>query len=87
MKCKSSLIFFALAICMCFTSSVTAAEPIRVGVCLPMTGSLGMFGQDAWKGLQTANKNRGTALGREVTLVMIDTESDSIKNSRKLCHD
>lgn len=57
----------------------TAADPIRIGVYLPMTGSVAAYGQMEWSGLQIAREMSGEVLGRKIELVLEDTQSDKIE--------
>ena len=41
-----------------------AAETIKIGAYLPMTGAVAAYGQDAWNGIQIAREMQPAALGR-----------------------
>ncbi len=49
-----AVIFFLLI----STGAVSAAEEIRLGAFLPMTGAVAAYGQDAWNGIQIAREMR-----------------------------
>jgi branched-chain amino acid transport system substrate-binding protein len=75
-------ILILVAIC-CLVSisagSSLAAEPVKIGVLMPMTGSVAAYGQDAWAGIQIAKEMQPTVLGRQVELVLVDSKSDKIE--------
>jgi branched-chain amino acid transport system substrate-binding protein len=56
-----------------------AADTIKIGAWLPMTGAVAAYGQDAWSGLQIAQEMKPTILGKKVELVVVDTKSDKIE--------
>jgi len=66
-----------LVAAICLQSFTAAAkEPIKVGVFLPMTGSVSAFGQMEWLGIKTAHHMMGKILGREVKLILEDSKSE-----------
>jgi branched-chain amino acid transport system substrate-binding protein len=66
----------ALTISWTFASLASTAEPVRMGVCLPITGNLSAVGQSAWQGIRKANELSPQVLGRPVVLKIADTKSD-----------
>jgi branched-chain amino acid transport system substrate-binding protein len=58
-----------------------AAETIKIGAYLPMTGAVAAYGQDAWSGLQIAKEMKPRVLGKNVELVLVDTKSDKIESA------
>lgn len=56
-----------------------AAETIKIGGWLPMTGAVAAYGQDAWAGIQIAMEMQPTVLGKKVEVVVTDTKSDKIE--------
>ncbi|MGD8433669.1 MAG: ABC transporter substrate-binding protein [Syntrophobacterales bacterium] len=73
--------FFVVAISMqCFTAA--AAEPIKIGVFLPMTGNVSAFGQMEWLGIKTAHQMMGKILGRNVKLILEDSKSEQTEAAR-----
>ncbi|MBW1979866.1 MAG: ABC transporter substrate-binding protein [Deltaproteobacteria bacterium] len=56
-----------------------SAEPIRIGVYLPMTGAVAAYGQMEWDGIKAAHDMMPKVLGREVKLFLVDTKSDKIE--------
>ena len=60
-------------------AAIGAEEEIRIGVYLPMTGSVAAFGQMAWAGVQVAHQMEPNVLGRPVRLFLVDEKSDKIE--------
>jgi branched-chain amino acid transport system substrate-binding protein len=56
-----------------------AAETIKFGGWLPMTGAVAAYGQDAWAGIQIAMGMKPNVLGKKVEVVVADTKSDKIE--------
>ena len=56
-----------------------AAETIKIGGWLPMTGAVAAYGQDAWAGIQIAIEMKPSVLGQKVEVVVADTKSDKIE--------
>jgi len=71
---KAICIFILLSAGWCL-----AADTIKIGAWLPMTGAVAAYGQDAWSGLQIAQEMKPTALGKKVEWVVVDTKSDKIE--------
>jgi len=59
----------------------SAAETIKMGAYLPMTGAVAAYGQDAWNGIRIAREMKPAVLGRNVELVLADTKSDKIESA------
>lgn len=63
------------------TASVLDEGPIRIGVVMPQTGTLGTDGQEWLKGIRLAtqevNAAGGPLPGREIELVILDSETNS----------
>ena len=59
--------------------SVPAANEIRIGAYLPMTGVVAAFGQMAWEGIQVAHKMEPKVLGKKIELKLVDTKSDKVE--------
>ena len=69
-------------LCLLLLATVSsAAETIKMGAYLPMTGAVAAYGQDAWNGIQIAREMKPTVLGRNVELVLADTKSDKIESA------
>src|ERR1039458_7205407 len=63
-----------------FSSTDMTSEPIKIGYCLSLTGALGANGQTARLTHQIWQEDvnaRGGLLGREVSLVCIDDQSNA----------
>ena len=72
-------IFLAAAMTLALASVAHAAEPIKLGVYLPLTGQNAFGGQLELEGIQLANKQMPTVLGRPVELVVVDNKSDKVE--------
>lgn len=58
-----------------------AADKVRIGVCLPMTGPVAAYGQMEWAGIQVAKDLFPTVLGKEVELVLVDSKGDKVEGA------
>ena len=56
-----------------------AAEPIKIGVYLPLTGQNAFGGQLELEGVQLALKEMPEVLGRPIELVVVDNKSDKVE--------
>lgn len=56
-------------------------DVIKIGVNETMTGWGAPYGDMTWKGIQLANKNRGTVLGKKVELVLVDNKSEKSESA------
>jgi len=56
-----------------------AADPIKIGVYLPLTGQNAFGGQLELEGVQLARKLTPTVLDRPVELVIVDNKSDKVE--------
>ncbi len=75
-KCMFLLVFAVMA----FTATPAfAAEPIKIGVYLPLTGQNAFGGQLELEGIKLANKQMSSILGRPVELVVVDNKSDKVE--------
>jgi len=69
-------------LCLLFLATFSAAaDTIKIGAYLPITGAVAAYGQDAWSGIQIAREMKPTVLGRNVELVLADTKSDKIESA------
>lgn len=60
--------------------SAIAAEPIKIGVNMEMTGAVAAYGQMGWEGLQVASELIPMeVLGRPIELVLVDNKSDRVE--------
>jgi branched-chain amino acid transport system substrate-binding protein len=70
----------ALAVAMFgVVPAAQAADPIKVGVYLPLTGQNAFGGQLELDGVQLAHKANPQVLGRPVELVIVDNKSDKVE--------
>ena len=76
---KASRMFAALALSLCLFSSAFAADAIRIGIYLPLTGDNAFGGQLELEGVQLAHKQFPTILGRSVDLIVVDNKSDKVE--------
>ncbi|UCG13830.1 MAG: ABC transporter substrate-binding protein [Deltaproteobacteria bacterium] len=65
-----------IALICTLTFTATAKQPINIGVFLPMTGGMAVYGRTEWDGIKTAHQMMTKVLGREVRLFLEDTRSD-----------
>ena len=72
---------FALAFLIVFalTGTALAADTIKIGVYLPLTGQMAFGGQLELEGVQMANKEAPTVLGKKVELFVVDNKSDKVE--------
>jgi branched-chain amino acid transport system substrate-binding protein len=61
-----------------------AADTIKIGGFLPMTGAVAAYGQDAKNGIQVAMEMMPTVLGKKVEFVIADTKSDKIESANAM---
>ncbi len=62
-----------------FALSAHAADPIKIGVYLPLTGQNAFGGQLELEGIQLAHQITPTVLDRPVELVVVDNKSDKVE--------
>jgi len=55
------------------------AEPIKIGVFEPLTGTKAAGGMMEYEGIQVANSVVGEVLGRPIVLVPVDNKSDDVE--------
>lgn len=75
LKTLVSVAIMTLAI----ATSAIAAEPIKIGVYLPLTGQNAFGGQLELEGVQLAHKEMPKVLGRDVQLIVVDNKSDKVE--------
>ena len=63
----------------CFAVAGQAADPIKIGVYLPLTGDNAFGGQLELEGVQLAHKKFPNIIGRPVDLIVVDNKSDKIE--------
>jgi branched-chain amino acid transport system substrate-binding protein len=59
--------------------TLLAAETVRIGVYLPLTGQMAFGGQLELEGVQMAHKEVPTVLGKKVELFVVDNKSDKVE--------
>jgi len=71
----------ALTVLTIFALSGTAlaADTIKIGVYLPLTGQMAFGGQLELEGVQMAHKEAPTVLGKKVELFVVDNKSDKVE--------
>ena len=72
----SLILFFAF----CGTA-LAADDTVRIGVFMPLTGANAYGGQLELEGLQMANKEFPTILGKNVELFIVDNKSDKVESA------
>jgi branched-chain amino acid transport system substrate-binding protein len=71
----------ALAFLMVFSlaGGALAADTVKIGVYLPLTGQMAFGGQLELEGVQMAYKEVPTVLGKKVELFVVDNKSDKVE--------
>ncbi len=73
---KKIVLFFCVIFCVSILSpAVFAADPIKIGVYEPMTGSMAAGGQQTMEGVNLAHEMRREVLGRPIELILVDNKS------------
>ena len=73
----ASVAMAALACGLAFPAA--AAEPVKIGVYLPLTGQNAFGGQLELDGIKLAQQANPKVLGRDVELVVVDNKSDKVE--------
>ncbi len=74
------LLLLSLAMVLAFANVAWSADDtIRIGVFLPLTGQNAFGGQLELEGVQMANKETPTVLGKKVELFVVDNKSDKVE--------
>lgn len=71
----------ALVVVMLMTGSAMAADTIKIGVYLPLTGGNAIGGQLELDGVKLAHKVAPEVLGRKIELVIVDNKSDKVESA------
>jgi branched-chain amino acid transport system substrate-binding protein len=77
-----SWIYKAILICLAvlwLSPGTGQADPIKLGLYLPMTGPAAAMGEMVWEGVQIAHQLEPKVLGKKVSLALVDTRSDKIE--------
>ncbi len=71
--------FATTVMLLSMASAALAAEPIKLGVYLPLTGQNAFGGQLELEGVKLAHKEMPSVLGRPVELIIVDNKSDKVE--------
>ncbi len=84
---KKSLLFLCAGWYLSLLSlSVFAADPVKIGIYEPMTGSLAAGGQQTMEGVNLAYEIRNKVLGRPIEIVLVDNKSEKIEAAHAMAH-
>lgn len=86
MRRKTKTILLASAVSLAFAGTATAADPIKIGVLTPLSGTYTVIGQQVKWGLELAAKEinaAGGVLGRQITLTYEDSEANPATATQK----
>jgi len=75
---KKLLVFVFLTV-FALAGSGLAADTVKIGVYLPLTGQMAFGGQLELEGVQMAHKEVPTVLGKKVELFVVDNKSDKVE--------
>jgi len=70
---------FAVMVLFLLAGAAFAADTIKIGVYLPLTGQNAFGGQLELEGVQLANQEYPEILGKKVELVVVDNKSDKVE--------
>ncbi len=76
MKRMITLVFLMV---FALTGGAFAADTVKIGVYLPLTGQMAFGGQLELEGVQMAYKEMPTVLGKKVELFVVDNKSDKVE--------
>jgi len=76
MKRLITLVFLMV---FALTGGAFAADTVKIGVYLPLTGQMAFGGQLELEGVQMAYKEMPTILGKKVELFVVDNKSDKVE--------
>ena len=76
MKRMITLVFLMV---FALTGGAFAADTVKIGVYLPLTGQMAFGGQLELEGVQMAHKEMPTILGKKVELFVVDNKSDKVE--------
>jgi branched-chain amino acid transport system substrate-binding protein len=76
MKRLITLVFLMV---FALTGGAFAADTVKIGVYLPLTGQMAFGGQLELEGIQMAHKEMPTVLGKKVELFVVDNKSDKVE--------
>jgi branched-chain amino acid transport system substrate-binding protein len=73
------LLALAFLMVLALAGTALAADTVKIGVYLPLTGQMAYGGQLELDGIQMANKEAPTVLGKKVELFVVDNKSDKVE--------
>jgi branched-chain amino acid transport system substrate-binding protein len=76
MKRLLTLVFLMV---FALTGGAFAADTVKIGVYLPLTGQMAFGGQLELEGVQMAHKEMPTVLGKKVEIFVVDNKSDKVE--------
>ena len=76
---KKIAVLVVLGWVVLFSLAVFAADPVKIGVYEPMTGSMAAGGQQTMEGVTLAHELRKEVLGRPIEIVLVDNKSDKVE--------
>jgi branched-chain amino acid transport system substrate-binding protein len=76
MKRLITLVFLMV---FALTGGAFAADTVKIGVYLPLTGQMAFGGQLELEGVQMAHKEMPTVLGKKVEIFVVDNKSDKVE--------
>lgn len=74
-----ALILVMAVVFIGFNGQAKAADTIKIGEYLPMTGAVAAYGEMENAGITIANQMEPEVLGKKIELVLVDTKSDKIE--------
>jgi branched-chain amino acid transport system substrate-binding protein len=75
------LLVLAFLTVFALSGTALAADTIKIGVYLPLTGQMAFGGQLELEGLQMAHKEAPEVLGKKVELFVVDNKSDKVESA------
>lgn len=72
-------LFTAAVLTFAMATAAIAADTIKIGVYLPLTGQNAFGGQLELEGVQLAHKKMSSVLGKKVELIIVDNKSDKVE--------
>jgi branched-chain amino acid transport system substrate-binding protein len=75
------LLVLGVVMVLALAGTAAAADTVRVGVYLPLTGQMAYGGQLELEGIQMAYKEMPEILGQKVELFVVDNKSDKVESA------
>ena len=76
---KLGKLILALGLVLVLAAGAFAADTVKIGVFLPLTGQMGYGGQLELDGVKMAHKEAPKVLGKKVELFVVDNKSDKVE--------